>query len=232
MEHIAGRHLDNYILDFLLCGKSDAVIIFYRLGKAVRELHYLDLDGLHESAFPSSCSELKKEVVKLSRELFALKIIDHKLINAILKSMEKVDLTNEIFHNVSLHGEFYFTHILVQDGKFSLLDFHNACRGPAYFDLAMLSASLYVSLIFPFHTLKQLTFLIEAFLRGYYEKRLNAEIIRSMKLAELYIILRGILMRTRYLRVENSLIIRLLTTLRIRRLKATIKEVILPKLIA
>jgi tRNA A-37 threonylcarbamoyl transferase component Bud32 len=230
MEYIAGRHLDNYILDFLLRGNSYAVKIFYRLGKAVRELHSLNLNGLRNSALPSSCSELKKEVTKLSRSLVAWKLINNKLFNIVLCSLEKMNLTNEFFLPVSLHGELYFTHIIMQDGKFVFLDLHNAQRGPSYFDLAMLSISLYVSLAFSYYSPKKFTPLIEAFLKGYYGKALSSEIIKSMKLLEFYVALREILTYARALCAESSPIIGLINTLKIRRLKAAIKEVILPKL--
>jgi tRNA A-37 threonylcarbamoyl transferase component Bud32 len=231
MEYIAGRHLDKYILNFLLCGNSDAVKIFYRLGKAVKELHNLGLDGLRGSSLPSSCSELKNEIVELSKRLVAWRLIDHKLSNAILNSLEKVDLSDEIFFPASLHGELYFTHILLQDGKIILLDFHNAQKGPSYFDLAMFSTSLYISLAFPLCTQKQFTLLIEAFWKGYYGKNLNTDLIISLKLAELYVALRGVLTYTRDLCAKNSPAIRLITTFKIRRLIASIKKVILPKLI-
>jgi len=219
-------------LDFLLYGNSDTVKIFYQLGKAVRELHNMNLDGLRSSSLPSSCSELKNEIVELSKRLVTWRTIDHKLFNTILNYLEKVDLTDEIFLSASLHGELYFTHILVQDGKIALLDFHNAQRGPSYFDLAMLSISLYASLAFAFCTLKRFTSLVEAFLVGYYGKSLNAMIIRSMKLAELYIALREILTCAKTLYAENSPATRLIIILKIRRLKKAIKEVILPKLAA
>jgi serine/threonine protein kinase len=230
MEYIVGHRLDNYILDFLLYSNLHAIKIFYQLGKTVRELHNMNLDGLRSSSLPLSCSELKNKIVELSKRLITWRIIDHKLFNTILNYVEKVDLTDEIFLDASLHGELYFTHILVHDGKFALLDFHNAQRGPSYFDLAMLSISLYASLAFAFCTPKSFTSLIEAFLVGYYGKSLNAVIIRSMKLAELYIALREILACAKTLYAENSLATRLITTLKIRRLKKAIKEVILPKL--
>jgi hypothetical protein len=232
MEHIVGHRLDDYILDFLLYGNSDAVKIFYQLGKAVRELHIMNLDGLRNSSLPQSCSELKNEIVELSKRLVTWRTIDHKLFNTILNYLEKVDLTYEIFLSVSLHGELYLTHILVQDGKLILLDFHNAMRGPSYFDLAMFSISLYDSLAFAFCNLKRFTILIEAFLAGYYGKSLNSVIIRSLKLAELYIALREILKYTKTLYTESSLVIRLILMIKIRRLKKAIKEVILSKLIA
>ena len=113
-----------------------------------------------------------------------------------------------------------------------LFDLHNAQRGASYFDLAMLSISLYVSLTFPPQALKRFTPLIEALLKGYYGKDLNAEIIKSMKLAELYIALREILVYARTLHAKVSLITSFLTMLKIKRLKVAIKEVILPKLIS
>jgi tRNA A-37 threonylcarbamoyl transferase component Bud32 len=229
MEYIAGRHLDNYILDFLLRGNSDTVKIFYRLGEAVKELHNMNLNDLRNSPFPSSYSELKREITKLSRSLVARKLINNKLFNIISCSLEKIDLTNEFFLPVSLHGELYFTHILVRDGKFVFLDFHNAQKGPSYFDLATLNISLYVSLTFSYHSPKKFTPLIEAFLKGYYGKALSSEIIKSMKLLELYVALREILTYARDLCAESSPTIGLINTLKIRRLKTTIKEVILPK---
>ena len=232
MEYIAGHRLDKYILDFLLCGNSNAVKIFYRLGKAVKELHNLDLEGLRGSSLPSSCPKLKDEIIELSKRLVTWRLIDHKLLNTILNSLEKVVLTDEIFLPTSLHGELYFTHIVLQDDKFILLDFHNAQRGPSYFDLAMLSISLYVSLTFTFCTLKRFTPLIEAFLTGYYEKGLNTETIKSVKLAELYMALREILTYARALCAENSPTTRLIIALKIRRLRVAIKEVILPRLTA
>jgi len=95
----------------------------------------------------------------------------------------------------------------------------------------MFSISLYGSLTFPPQALKRFTPLIEAFLKGYYGKGLNAEIIKSMKLAELYIALKEILTSAKALCTENSPAIRLITILKIRRFKKAIKGIILPRLI-
>jgi Ser/Thr protein kinase RdoA (MazF antagonist) len=120
----------------------------------------------------------------------------------------------------------------MQDDKFVFLDLHNAQKGPSYFDLATLSISLYVSLAFSYHSPKKFTPLIEAFLKGYCGKALSSEIIKSMKLLEFYVALREILTYVRALCAESSPTIWLINMLKIRRLKATIKEVILPKLMA
>jgi len=230
MEHVTGRNLDSYLWDFLLYNDREAVKVFFRLGKAIRELHSFNLSGLRNSHFPSSCSELKDRIRELYKKLLALRLVDSNLCNTISEVLEKANAANKIFSPVNLHGELYFTHILMQDKRIVLLDFHNAQKGPSYFDLAMLSISLYVSLIFPFQTLRRFATLLEAFLKGYYGKDLNAEIVNSIKLAELYLALREILVYARTLHAENSLTTTLVTTLKIRRLKAAIKETILPKL--
>jgi len=230
MERIVGHNLDNYLWNFWLYNDLEAVRVFYRLGKAIRELHSLKLSSLRNSNLPSSCPELKHVITELTKKLAALKIVDNNLFSAILDVLKKANTVNEIFLHVNLHGELYFTHILVQDDRIVLLDFHNAQRGPSYFDLAMLSISLYVSLAFPFQAQKRFTLLIEAFLKGYYGKDLSAEIIKSIKLTELYSALREISVYARTLHAEVSPITSLLTTLKIKRLKAAIKEIILPKL--
>ena len=230
MERVVGHNLDSYLWNFWLYNDPEAVRVFYRLGRAIRELHNLNLSGLRNSNLPSSCPELKHVITELTKKLAALKIVDNNLSSAISDVLKKADAVNEIFLYVNLHGELYFTHILVQDDRIVLLDFHNAQRGPSYFDLAMLSISLYVSLVFPFQTQKRFTLLIEAFLKGYYGKDLNAEIIKSIKLTELYVALREISVYARTLHAKVSPITSLLTTLKIKRLKAAIKEVILPKL--
>jgi len=84
MEYVTGHNLDNYISDFLLHRSSDAVRIFYRLRRAIRELHDLNLSGLHNSRLPSSCPELKQGIVELSKKLIALKVVDNSLFSAIL----------------------------------------------------------------------------------------------------------------------------------------------------
>jgi len=95
MEYVTGYNLDNCILDFLLHKNSDAVRIFYRLGRTIRELHSLNLSGLHNSRLPSSCPELKQGIVELSKKLVALKIIDNNLFSAISDALKKADAVNK-----------------------------------------------------------------------------------------------------------------------------------------
>ncbi|MEM1785871.1 MAG: aminoglycoside phosphotransferase family protein [Candidatus Bathyarchaeia archaeon] len=230
MKRIEGTPLQNFIMNFLLFKESEALKIFNGLGKALRELHYVNLKGLHNGSFPNSLQKIKLEISNLSRTLVALNVLDHKFRSKILNIIEEVNyIDDEIFDNVNLHGEFYFTHVLLSKNKYVFVDFHNACKGPSYFDLAMLSTSLYASITLPFCTPRQLTPLIHAFLTGYYGERLNVKMFKSIELAELYVNLREILAYARYLR-SPSFLNRLLAMLKIRRLKTAIEEVILPNL--
>ncbi|MCX8169905.1 MAG: hypothetical protein N3D72_02330, partial [Candidatus Methanomethyliaceae archaeon] len=168
MERIKGIPLRKYIINYLLYGKNDVPKMFNNLGKVLRELHYSPLEGLRTCNFPNSCEEIKLEISKLSEKLVTSHILDSELKKAILTSIKGISKMNdEIFTNVNLHGEFYFTHIILSKSKYVFLDFHNACNGPSYFDIAMLSTSLNVSLTLPLLTLRQLTPLIHAFLNGY-----------------------------------------------------------------
>jgi fructosamine-3-kinase len=223
MKYIVGYDLYSYIMRFLLFGTSDVIKTFYKLGKAVRALHSIDFKGLRSNSLPSTSAELMSEIVKLSEKLALWRLIDRELFNAIINIVKEIELADEIFLPVSLHGELYFTHMLVPDSKFVLFDFHNAQRGPLYFDLAMFCISLYVSLIFSFSA-QRLIPLMEAFLRGYFGKDLNARFMRSLKIAELYVALREMLTYVRDLYVENSLLTRLIIMLRIKRLKLAIKR--------
>ncbi|MEM3980792.1 MAG: phosphotransferase, partial [Ignisphaera sp.] len=215
----------------LLFGEDKALEIFNGLGRALRELHYSPLRGLRNGFFPDSHQKIRLEISSTSRKLAALHVLNNKLMNTIHDAVEETSsIDDEIFANVNLHGEFYFTHIILSEGKYAFLDFHNACKGPAYFDLAMLSISLYVSITLPYLNPLRLTPLISTFLAGYYGKRLNKEMIKSIKLAELYVALREILTQSKALYDNSSLINKLPITLKINRLKTAIKEVIIPTL--
>ncbi|MEM2352414.1 MAG: aminoglycoside phosphotransferase family protein [Thermoproteota archaeon] len=230
MERIEGNPLQNFIMNFLLFKESEALKILNGLGKALRELHYINLKGLHNGVFPNSLRKIKLEIFNLSRTLGALNVLDHKFRDKILNIIEGVNhINDEIFANVNLHGEFYFTHILLSKNKYVFFDFHNTCKGPSYFDLAMLSISLYASITLPFYTPRQLTPLIHAFLTGYYGERLSDKMFKSIELTELYVNLREILTYARDLHGPLS-INKLLAMLKIRRLKTAIEEVILPNL--
>lgn len=228
MERIKGSYLKNYIVNYLLLRENKALEVFTDLGSALREFHRSPLEGLHPCSLPNSCRKVKLEISMLSERLATSHIISNELKKAILDYIGRINnMDDEIFGCVNLHGEFYFTHIILSKDKFVFVDFHDACRGPAYFDLAMLSTSLYVSLTLPFYTPRQLAPLINAFLKGYCRKCLNNKMFELIKLGELYVILREILKYSRALQT-SSFMNKLLATLKIKRLKTAIEEVIIP----
>jgi len=231
MTRISAQSLDKYILDFAMRGCHDAIKVFYMLGRSVRELHGLEIKYLRNSGL-MVCNTpqcLRREVVRLTKELIALGMATEDLLDAILNVAERVPISDDIFAPVSLHGELYITHVMVCDKKICLLDFHEARKGPAYLDLATFNISLYSSLALPPQFLRRLTLLTEAFLRGYRDS-LSTEFIASAKLAELYLILAGVrsaLTRPMY---ATTPAIRALTILKAKRLMTAASKVILPAL--
>ena len=77
----------------------------------------MNLSGLRNSHFPSSCSELKDRIRELAKKLTILRIVNDNLFSVISEVLKKASAVNEIFSLVNLQGELYFTHILVQDNK-------------------------------------------------------------------------------------------------------------------
>ncbi|MCR8487092.1 MAG: aminoglycoside phosphotransferase family protein, partial [Crenarchaeota archaeon] len=137
--------------------ESEALKVFHGLGEALRELHSLNIEGLRNLSLPLSTSEITFEISRLSQKLVSSKMLDYKIKETILKITKKTNqVKNEIFARVNLHGEFYFTHVILSKGKYAFFDFHDACKGPCYFDLAKFTGSLYVSLSLQIQTMKQL----------------------------------------------------------------------------
>lgn len=233
VELVKGDRLQDFITNFLLFRESEAIKTFEGLGRALRELHHMSLKGLRSCSFPNSLQKIKSEIFKSSRVLEVLNTLDHELgvrIRNAVGDITRVD--NEIFTNVNLHGEFYFSHVLLSSGKYVFVDFHNSCRGPSYFDLAALSVSLYGSVTLPCFKPTQLMPLINAFLAGYYGRPLDNEAIKSVRLAELYVALKEILSCSGVLQSNLPLTNKFLAVLRARRLKKAVKESILPILFA
>lgn len=232
MERIYGYSFQDLIIKFLLFRKSDAIRIFNDLGRALRELHYINIRNLRKCLLPDSLQKIKLEIHSLSEKLEKLRVLDYKFRNRMLDAVEEITyVTNEIFTNVNLHGEFYFTHIILSNGKYVFLDFHRTCRGPSYFDLAMLSTSLYTSITLPYLDPSQLIPLLYSFLTGYYGRGVDVKLIKSMKIAELYVTLREILLYAGLLYTRNPWLMKLTAMLKIKRLKTAIEKVILPALI-
>jgi hypothetical protein len=167
--------------------------------------------------------------MKLSKDLVEVRLINEELFDKIFSAIKKVRVDDKIFARVNLHGEFYFTHVMLHNGEIVFIDLHNVQRGPLYFDVVMFNISLYSSLMFLPWNPKSLIPLTRAFLFGYLGWN-DDYFITSLSLAELYIALREILSHVHMLRVEESLVRSIPSLFKIKRLKSIIKEVILPQL--
>ena len=228
MEYIPGHNLDNYVLDYLLRKNMNITKIFYKIGKALREFHNLKLNNLKNSSLPVTDLDLKSEIMKLSKDLVEVGLINEELFDGIFSAIKKVRVDDKIFVSVNLHGEFYFTHVMLHNGEIVFIDLHNVQRGPLYFDVAMFNISLYSSLMFLHWNPKSLIPLTRAFLIGYLGWN-DDYFIMSLSLAELYIALREILSHVRMLCVEESLVRSIPSLFKIKKFKLIIKEVILPQ---
>jgi len=224
MERVSGRSLDSYIFKALLTRDLKVLRTFYRLGAALREFHELNLNGLRECQLPSSSSQVKTEIIS---NITRSSIFDHKLISLI--DSKDAYVSDKIFSEVTMHGEFYFTHILIssKNDKFIFFDFHKSCKGPAYFDLAMFAVSLYVSLPLFIFPIKSFSPLVEAFLKGYYRENYDIKLLNSFKLALLYVALREIQECSKILRTKQSRITKLITLLKMQRLRNILKQIVL-----
>jgi hypothetical protein len=232
MEYVHGRPLDIAILAFLFSHNFDVLGIFNRIGKALRELHQLPLTGLKSSELPSSNKIFIKELKMLVDNGMKLRLFNVEEHRSIIHAIESLEIVEGFFTTTNLHGEMYFTHILLQrDGSIAFVDFHNMQKGPLYYDLAMLAISLYSSILFMPWSPKRLTPLIKAFLTGYFEKCLNNRYIKSFAAVQLYVILREL---QKYLEMSSSResIIKVVipSKMKTKRLRRALKEVVIPQL--
>ncbi|MEM1510722.1 MAG: phosphotransferase [Thermofilaceae archaeon] len=231
MERLEGIPLTRFVTP--LYSESEAIKVFHGLGEALRELHFLDIGELRNLSIPSSTSEMISEIIKLSQKLTLSNLLDCKIKETILKvTRETNKVKNEIFTTVNLHGEFYYTHVFLSKGKYAFFDFHEASKGPCYFDLAKFTGSLYVSLYLSLQIqdMKKLEILSDAFFSGYFGKNYDDNLIRSIKLAELYMYLKG-MWNLRSIYQESSPLATFIIMQKIRKLKKAIEKVILPNLI-
>ena len=226
MEQVEGKPLDNLIIKFLLFKDPEAHKVFYILGKALRELHTINSSRMVNCFISASQEEIVREVSKLAKSLAILGIIDQKTEKIILSFTNSMKIAEEVLSPAFLHGEFYFTHILLLDNELPIfLDFHNSCDGPRYYDLSMLGLSLHVSLLFPSFLTRKLKELEQIFLTGYYGKAYNDNLLNSIRLTMLYLALRE-LMKIIDVFNKSLLIERLILAFKIRRLKYLINGII------
>jgi hypothetical protein len=180
MENIRGQSLEKVVNYVLLSSNKDALRVFYELGEAFRELHNLQLKGLNESNLPSSWRDLKTEIAKKSR-----RILGHKIELEYINGYE----SDEIFKTANLHGEAYFTHIMISNGHFIFFDFHKACKGPAFYDLSVFDISLRSSILLSPKSDTKLDLIANALWTGYFGEKIGEWPIR---ISELYAALSAI----------------------------------------
>jgi len=131
MEFVKDIPLRNFIEKFIFYNDFDAIKIFFRLGKALKELHSLNLESLHPCAYPSSLEALKLEIVKLAKILIEIGVLGVPLGEKILDAIDRVNHIDErIFTLSNLHGESYFTHIATSGDKFVFLISIMLAEGP------------------------------------------------------------------------------------------------------
>lgn len=111
MEYIRGRSFESYIMEYILARNPKVLLISYLLGKAIKELHMLNLGELRSIPLASSESKFKLEIVYRVRELYTLGILNRKLAEDLLNVVKRIKIDDRILYNATLHGEFYFTHI-------------------------------------------------------------------------------------------------------------------------
>jgi hypothetical protein len=233
MEYIHGRLLDIAILAFLFNHNFEVLGIFNRIGKALRELHQLPLTGLKSSELPSSNKIFIKELKMLIDNGMKLRLFNAGEYHFIIHVIESLEIVEEFFTTTNLHGEMYFTHILLQrDGSMVFVDFHNVQKGPLYYDLAMFAISLYSSILFMPWNPKRLAPLMKAFLTGYFRKHLNTRYIKSFAVVQLYAILREL---QKYLEMSSSresvIKVAIPSKIKMKRLRRALKEVVIPQLV-
>jgi hypothetical protein len=233
MEYIHGKPLDTAILAFLLSHNFDVLGIFNRIGSALRELHQLPLTELKSSELPSSNEVFINELKVLINNSIKLRLFNAKEYYIIMHTTGSLEVADEFFTTVNLHGEMYFTHILLQrDGSIVFVDFHNMQKGPLYYDLAMFAISLYSSILFMPWSPQRLTPLIKSFLTGYFGRHLNDRYIKSFAVAQLYVMLREL---QKYLETPSSreslVKVVIPSRIKMKRLKKALKEVVMPQLL-
>jgi len=184
MELVKEQPLELFIYRFILFRDVRGINVFYRFGEALHELHDLNFKAPVNNNIPCSKQDLLNEMRKYVKTLNHLGVIDSSVLRFI---KEEQNIDNRIMRVVDLYGETYFPHIKVSNGEFVFLDMEDSCHGAAYHDLATFNVSLYTSLLIPNHFMSRLGELRQAFLNGYFGEKIP---IKSIKMAELYVLLR------------------------------------------
>ncbi len=206
MERVEATGLQYFVNRYLLFQDPHSLEVMYLLGKSLKEFHDLPIKGFPEGDFPASQDSLKEELTQMEVDLPLNSKLDSR-----------------IFRKVNLHGESYFTHFLFSEKtrKFIFFDLHNSSRGPALFDMATFTVSLYTSLLLLPFPLKNITPLRNAFLAGYFPKDPP---IASLKVAEMFVLLRELNKLFRLLEHAESLKVSVRTSLKLKKVKRAIQH--------
>lgn len=225
---LRGHRLRDYLLTLAFTEPNETTFtIFRKLGSGLRTFHNLPMNCQKTFLRPTSGQEIFSSTVNLAEELTRLRSFDRNLVENIKKiKIPKID--SQLTRNATLHGEFYFTHVMIIDNsEFGLVDFTEVCNGPAYYDLATFNYSLYRSLM-PI-SLEVRKLLAKEFLKGYF-KEFSKELLFSVRLTELYVI---VYLASKFLRnTGNSWSSQLIADLWIKKLIKAVRGIILPELIA
>lgn len=214
MERVTATPLQPFINRYLVSKEEHALQLFYSLGQSLKEFHDLSLEGLSRPLVPSTQAALQRDINKLWRDDPFEKACDRIFLS---------ELDSRLFRTATLHGEAYFTHFLFskETKKFIVFDLHDMCKGPAFFDLATFTVSLYMSLLLLPLSPKKLISLRNTFLAGYFDEDPP---LTSLKLAELYILLRELYKLLRIAERSDSFKSVVQARLKIRKVSAAIQD--------
>jgi len=212
MSCVNEEPLEEVLHRYLLRIDSDAIDIFFNVGQALRELHEIEVDYLVSRSYPSSPKKLLESIEKNIADIAHFGVSNLPFEKA--SCFNKVGLDSRLFEKVTLHGEAYFTHVFCSSKNIVFVDLEQVCNGPVYFDVANFLVSLHSSLLISPLVLNRVSVLERAFLVGYFGKSIPYD---SLKLAELFIILRETLSCLEQLSLPSDLKSRYWRTFKLKR---------------
>jgi hypothetical protein len=222
MEYLYGNNLDLLIIRSLFSYRPKDIKIFYDLGRVLRKFHETNLSMLRQYSHAKSKSEMRSQVNKLGNLLRTIHFIDDPTYFALKEYIDSLSIDDELFKEVTVHGEFYYTHIKISEEKFAFFDFHRACRGPSYYDLASFVISLYLSTISMPFRLKSFLKIINPFLMGYYGKKYSISVVESFRISTVYVTMLNIFEMLNDLRY-SSIFPKMVLVIKLKRLKKLLK---------
>ena len=190
MEKVGGTPLSRYVMRAAR-GDREAIRLLFFVGRALRELHSIKAD-LPRCRAAASRTEMAHEVVS-SLEWVCSDGVRALLCGLLSRYLPKpehfLEVSNEVFVDSLIHGEFYPSHIFIDADSSTpvFIDFGFSCIGPAYIDLAMFVVSVATGA--PALLNAGLEGARIPFLLGYFGS-LPSRLDLSLKLAEAYMAVR------------------------------------------